>query len=307
MYNFNKIALTGATSTLGTAVIRECIKNDIEVLAFVNPNSVNKARIPVNKLVKCIDCALDQQEIFKTKGIEADVFIHFAWGWTNRVVRNDILPQVDNIKFAVEAVHLAKKLGCKKWIGAGSQAEYGIHSQALTEATPTHPVTAYGMAKLCAGQMTRFECKKANIEHIWPRILSTYGPNTQDTTIINYTINCLLHNKRPALSSCEQIWDFIYVDDAARAILMLADKGRDGEIYNVSSGKAKKMKDYIESIHNKINPDIEVGYGDLKNSGNIMYLQGDITKIKNDVGFEPDISFDKGIDMTIEWAREYYM
>ena len=101
--------------------------------------------------------------------------------------------------------------------------------------------------------------------------------------------------------------DFIYVDDAARAILMLADKGRNGEIYNVSSGKAKKLKDYIESIHNKINPNIEIGYGDLKNSGNIMYLKGDITKIKNEVGFEPVISFDKGIDMTIEWAREYYL
>lgn len=306
MYKLRKIVLTGATSSIGVAIIKECIKNDIEVVAFIHPGSKNINKIPKHKLVKCVDYELSKQGMIDTCDLRAEVFIHLAWQDTNSAVRNSILPQIDNIKFSIESVYLAERLGCKTWIGAGSQAEYGVHSHKLKETTFTQPETAYGIAKLCAGQMTRLECKKKNIRHIWPRILSTYGPNTSDTTIINYTINCLLHNKKPSLSSCEQIWDFIYVDDAARAILMLADSGKDGEIYNISSGNAIKMKEYIEIIHDKINSGIEIGYGELKNNSRVMYLEGNITKIRNEIGFNPTTTFDKGVDMTIEWAKKYY-
>lgn len=307
MYKIKKIALTGATSTIGTAIIRECIVNNIEVIAFVNRGSKNEIRIPVHSLVHKIYCSLDEMGTIDTLGLNAEVFFHLAWGATNRSVRNNLSPQVDNIRYALDSVLLAKKLGCTTYVGAGSQAEYGRTNRALTEDTFPRPETAYGMAKLCAGQMTRLECKNQGIKHIWPRILSTYGPNTQDTTIINYTINCLLHGQKPSLSACEQIWDFLYVDDAAKALIMLAEKGKDGEIYNVSSGNVRTLKEYIEIVRNKINPSAEIGYGVLPyGEGTVMHLEGDITKLKKEVGFEPQINFEDGIIKTIEWAKEYY-
>lgn len=62
------------------------------------------------------------------------------------------------------------------FVGAGSQAEYGRVNHALTPDTPCFPENGYGMAKLCAGQMSRVECEKLGLVHIWPRILSVYGP-----------------------------------------------------------------------------------------------------------------------------------
>lgn len=307
MYKIKKIALTGATSTIGTAVIRECIDNGIEVIAFVNRGSKNEGRIPESSLVHRIYCSLNEMLTVDTFDYNADVFLHLAWGATNRSVRNNLLPQVDNIRYALDSVSLAKKLGCTVYVGAGSQAEYGRHNCAITEETIPKPETAYGMAKLCAGQMTRLECKNQGIKHIWPRIFSTYGPNTQDTTIINYTINCLLHDKKPSLSKCEQIWDFLYVDDAARALLMLAEKGRDGEVYNVSSGKVAKLKDYTEIVKKMINSDATIGYGDLPYSvDTVMHLEGNIKKIKEEISFVPLIEFEEGINNTIQWAKEYY-
>lgn len=308
MYLFRKIALTGATSTLGIAIINECIRNDIEVLAFVNPESKNKNRIPINSRIKIIPCALEEQNKIDITGLTAEVFVHLAWQSSNRLVRNNLIPQIENIRYSVDSVTLAEKLGCFTWVGAGSQAEYGKANVRLTENTYPAPVTAYGMAKLCAGQMTRLECDKYKIKHIWPRILSTYGPNTQDTTILNYTIRSLLEGKSPNLTRCEQMWDFLYVDDAARALLLLADKGKNGETYIVSSGKACAMKQYIEIIKDKINVDIHIGYGKIPYDENsIMYLEGDISKIKKEVGFEPTIIFEDGIDKTIAWAKNYYV
>jgi len=302
-----KIAVTGATSTLGVAVINECIKHEIEVIAFMNPRSQHEKRIPKSSLVKIVPCALEQQKFINVTGIKAEAFIHLAWQASNSFVRNDVMPQVENIGYALDSVLLAEKLGCSVWIGAGSQAEYGKVNFKLTENTFPVPITAYGMAKLCAGQMTRLECRKRNIKHIWPRILSTYGPNTQDSTIINYTIRCLLKGKCPELTACEQIWDFLYVDDAARALLLLADKGRDGEVYIISSGTSQIMRKYIEIIHNKINAAAKIGYGCIPyNSNSIMHLEGDISKINKELGFRPTITFEEGIEKTIEWAKKYY-
>lgn len=307
MYKLKSIALTGATSTIGTAVIRECIVNNIEVIAFVKRGSVNENRIPDNPLVRKLYCSLNEIEKIDTFGCQAEAFFHLAWESTNRSVRNELVPQVNNIRYALDSVLLAKKMGCKTYVGAGSQAEYGRSEEALNEDIFPRPETAYGMAKLCAGQMTRLECKKQGLKHIWPRILSTYGPYTQDTTIINYTINCLLHGQKPSLSGCEQIWDFLYVDDAAKALLSLAEKGKDGEIYNVSSGHAAKLKEFVEIIKSKINPDTEIGYGDLPyGKDTVMHLEGDITKIKKEIGFAPTVSFEEGITKTIEWAKKYY-
>lgn len=60
-----------------------------------------------------------------------------------------------------------------------------------------------------------------------------------------------MNGEKPSLSGCEQIWDFLYVDDAAKALLLLAEKGKDGEIYNVSSGSATTLKEYVEIIRKK--------------------------------------------------------
>lgn len=306
-YQFKRVAVTGATSTLGTAIIRECIKNGIEVLAFINKGSVNEGRIPQDKLVRKIYCSLEEMRDFEACDLSAEVLFHLAWGHTNRELRNEIQPQINNITYSIDSVSLAKKLHCNVYVGAGSQAEYGRTENVLNEDTFVHPETAYGMAKLCAGQMTRMECKKNGIKHIWPRILSTYGPNTQDTTILNYTIKCLLDGKVPNLTYCEQIWDYIYVDDAARALMLLAEKGHDGEVYCVSSGESKRLKEFVEITKSKMKSNIEIGFGSIPYGENtVMHLSGDITKLQKDTGFIPIISFEEGIEKTIKWAEEYY-
>ena len=303
----NTIAITGATGTIGISLIKQAIEQRKNVIALVNKGSVNISRIPKSDLVRVIECSLSDYKDLSCDGLSADVFIHLAWASTNRMVRNNLMPQVDNIKYSLDSVDLAERLGCHTYVGAGSQAEYGRKDVALTEGLIPNPESAYGMAKLCAGQMTRLSCKNKGIRHIWPRILSTYGAYTQDTTIINYTLNCLLNGKKPSLTKCEQIWDFIHVDDAARALLMLAEKGKDGEIYCIGSGTSRMMKDYILEISNLIDSSIPIGFGDISyNDNTVMHLVGDISKLKQEIGFEPCISFSEGIKKTIEWAKEYY-
>lgn len=305
------LVLTGATSSLGTAIIDECINSNIKVLALVNPGSINIKRINLNENVIIKECALSEMKSLQIEG-KYDAFIHLAWTSTaGDTARNQLQPQVLNIQYALDAVELAKKLECKVFIGSGSQAEYGRTEEVLTENTVTRPETAYGMAKLCAGQMTRLACKQMEIRHIWPRILSAYGPKCQPQSVLNYTLTELLNGRRPSLSGGEQIWDFIYTGDVARALLQLAEKGRDGEVYVIGSGCSKPLKEYLQAarqvvikVTKKTVP--ELGLGDRPYGDNtVMHLACDVSKLINDTGFEPKTMFEDGVIRTIEWLDKY--
>lgn len=296
------VVISGATSSIGVALVEQCISEHIKVLALVNPKSQNIKRIQSCLDVDIQECSLDDLATANIGG-EYDAFFHLAWKSTGGdLARNLILPQVDNVKYTLDAAKLAQKLGCRVFVGAGSQAEYGRTNEILTEDTACYPETAYGIAKLCAGQMSRLYCKQNGIKHVWPRILSSYGPNSQKQTVINYTINELLNDRSPSLSAGDQIWDFIYISDLARAMILLAQNGHDGEIYVIGSGKSRPLRSYLEEIRDIINPSLELGFGERSYTENtVMHLSCDITKLKTHTGFSVETDFETGIKKTIQW------
>lgn len=309
--SLKSLILTGATGSIGLAIIRQCIANNIDVLVIINPNSLRKKNIPNDKRVCIVECDLSNLgnlEVDKSimERFEGSAFIHLAWMSTsNDTDRNRITPQIANIQYAVDAVELANKLGCISFVGSGSQAQYGRTDEVLTETTPMHPETAYGMAKLCAEQMTRLACKQFGIRHVWPRILSTYGPYSGPNTVINYTIDELLNNRSPELTRCEQIWDFIYVDDAARALLLLAEYGHDGEAYVIGYGKSSRLENYMNQISEIVGASQKLGIGEREYGENtVMHLECDIYKLTKDTSFVPQIEFEEGIRRILEWKRE---
>ena len=77
--------------------------------------------------------------------------------------------QNKNVEYALDAVEAAKRFGCHTFIGAGSQAEYGRVEGLLKPDTPTFPEMGYGIAKLCAGHMTRKHAYQLGMNHIWVR------------------------------------------------------------------------------------------------------------------------------------------
>ena len=304
-YLLQSLAITGATSSIGIFVIEECIRRGISVTAIYRFSSANASRIPNHPLIHKYDCDLEHLRTLDPEGRHCDAFLHLAWGFTSNTLRNVLVPQVHNIQYALDAVDLAERFGCHTFLGAGSQAEYGQKEEDLTENTFPEPSTAYGMAKLCAGQMTRLSCKNKGIRHIWPRILSTYGPCSPDQTVLFYVIRELLAGRSPLLSGGEQMWDFLYLRDAAQALLALMEQGRDGETYLIASGQSQQLKEYFFQTRDIIDPRLALNLGAIPySSSTVMHLGADIQKIKRDTGWKPLTAFENGIRETIEWVRK---
>lgn len=300
-----RVVVSGATSMLGSAVIRNCIEHGVEVLAICREGSYRRDRIPQSSLVTIMECNLPGYCNLDVEGRKSyDTFFHFAWMSTTD--RNNMDAQVSNIRYTLDAVALAHRLGCRTFVGAGSQAEYGRCEEIIDENTPTRPENGYGMAKLCAGQMAILECEKHGITCIWPRIFSVYGPGDFHTTMVSSLIEQLLDGKRPQTTLGEQLWEFLYCDDAAEALIRLSRQGKHGNIYCVGSGRARPLKEYIEELRMAVNSESEIGVGEVPyGEKQIMHLQADITKLQRLTGFEPQITFEKGIRRTVAWAREH--
>lgn len=298
-----KIILTGATGVIGAGIVRQCIKNGWEVCAAVRPDS------PKNQYIEGLGATIIQCDLKDISDLaensecrDADYFIHLGWMGTKKAERENRSIQQKNVEYAIKACEVAAQIGCKAFVFAGSQAEYGRLEGAMTPDLPTNPESEYGKAKLEAGAKTKEICARYGMRHIYTRILSVYGPCNEPDTMVMSTISKLLKGKEPQFTPGEQLWDYMYSDDAARALLMLAQFGKDNQIYCIGSGEFKPLKEYIRIIGNVVNPEIALGIGKIPYSDNqIMKLYADIDLLKKDTGFEPEISFEEGIRLTTEW------
>lgn len=290
-----RIVINGPTGAIGTALINKCIEEEIEVLAICRKGSKRMENIPKSDFVTIIECNLEELLDLSIAN-QYDVFYHFAWEGTFGDFRNDMYLQNRNVKYTLDAVQLAKRLGCHTFIGAGSQAEYGRAEGILHPSTPTFPENGYGVAKLCAGQMSRLLCQQLGMKHIWTRILSVYGPNDGEKTMVMSTIKQLFNGEVPKFTKGEQMWDYLYSGDAANAMYLIGESGHDGKVYCLGSGEVKPLYEYICIIRDLIDSNLKLNIGAIPYSHNqVMFLCADIDDLKADVGFSPSTRFDEGI------------
>lgn len=302
-----KIIITGPTGAIGTALVGVCISHGIQVTAVCRPGSQRIGALPESNLLCTVKCSLEDMDKLPdlVRDRDYDTFFHLGWTGTFGGCRNDLTKQVQNIQYTLNAVKTAYILGCTKFVGAGSQAEYGRKKEALKTDTSVCPENGYGMAKLCAGQMSKVLCEQMGMEHVWARVLSVYGPNDGRHVMVMSVIDQLLHGKEPAVSKGEQVWDYLYSEDAAKAFYLIGEKGVHGKAYPVGSGSARPLRQYMEIIRDAIDPGLSLGIGKRPYAcKQVMHLCADISELAKDTGFEPEHSFETGIRQTIAWCRE---
>ncbi len=301
------VIITGATSMLGLALIETCLQNDTRVLAFVRTGSKKLHLLPSSDLLTVAECDLDQYARYEPDNSQTtyDAFYHFAWNATQNSQRGDVHSQHQNIGYTLDALHLAHKMGCKRFIGAGSQAEYGRVSGEISEDMRVSPDSAYGVAKYAAGRLCSALAEDLGIEWVWTRIFSTFGPGDMPSTMIMYCINSLLDCNAPDLTPLEQKWDYLYCKDAALAFYLLGKCASASKIYNIGSGVARPLSDYVHILRDAIDPELPLGIGARSYAKNqVMHLCADITRLKEETNFSPTTSFEDGIRHTVTWIKE---
>ena len=302
-----KVIITGVTGAIGHALIDECLAQGAEVFAICRPGSPRNTSLPQHNNLHIILADLASLgAATKLLPKDCDTFYHLGWAGTfGAAARNDMTAQIKNIRYTLDAVELAHACGCKTFVGAGSQAEYGRFEGKLQPTTPVFPENGYGMAKLCAGQMSRVQAHKLGMKHIWARILSVYGPYDGKNTMVMSTIVKLLKGEKPSFTKGEQMWDYLYAKDAGGILFALGGtKSIDGKVYCLGSGKTQTLRRYIETIRDAINPKLPLGLGDIPYAAKqVMYLCADSGDLVRDLNYHYQYDFAAGIKETIAWVK----
>lgn len=291
--------ITGATSSIGIATVQACLCEGCQVIALVRVDSPHKQDLPKSNLLKVIDLSLDDLRSYRALPYlcEGGVFYHFAWAGTDRKSRMEPNIQQKNIAFTLDALQFAARLGCKKFVGAGSQAEYGLHTTPKTgPASPTLPQTAYGISKYAAGRLGSILAEQIGMEFLWVRVFSVYGPNDLPGTMIRSSLERMKRREHCSFTAGTHLWDYLYSADAGKAFYMIGKQAAGNKIYCLGSGQSRPLKDYICEMRDVVAPGLTLGLGEIPyNEQNQLGMCADITSIQRDTGWKPETDFQTGI------------
>jgi nucleoside-diphosphate-sugar epimerase len=127
----------------------------------------------------------------------------------------------------------------------------------------------------------------------WVRVFSVYGEGDNPNTLISYLFKCFKENEIPKLSSGNQLWDFLYAEDATNALYLLAKENKTG-LYNLAFGESRPLKEFIIEMKDLINPEITLDFNYIYPKSNVELI-ANVNKIKTELEWEPKFNFVNGI------------
>ena len=300
--------VTGASGHVGSFLVRSLVAQGSEVFALVRPES------DLWRLTGVLDqISLVKGDLFgdtfpdrEIRDAAAEIVFHAAWYGVTGGFRNDEDQILKNVPGSLMLFRAAQEAGCSCWVGIGSQAEYGRVDGILREEILPKPETAYGVAKNSLRALTEKLCEMSGeVRFLWFRLLAAYGPMDDPRHLIPGLIERLLSGERPALTPGEQRWDYLYIEDAAEAMVRAALTTGATGVYNLGSGRAEAVRWLAEQIRDAIDPGLPLGFGEVPyRPDQVMQLQADNSKIQAATGWRPRITLEEGLQRTVAWHQQ---
>lgn len=295
----SRIFITGASGFLGASVVRAALREGCEVSVLLRTGDIPPRLEDVIRHIKVVRGDLDGFRRTDLDDWVPDVAIHLAWQGVANSERNNPA-QLGNVKTSVNVAEVLAACGCRKVVGIGSQAEYGPQRGRIDEFAPTLPTTVYGAAKLISSVATERICAGSGVEFAWLRLFSCYGPGDSPGWMIPDLITNLRAGARPPLTLGEQRWDYVFVDDAAEAILRVALSNVARGVFNLGSGVACRIREVAEKVRDFVAPGAALGFGEVPyRQDQVMHLQANISKLVRATGWLPRTTLDEGLRLTV--------
>lgn len=302
-----KAIVTGANGFIGQWLIRELSAAGVPVTAVVKDDQEDVTCICDLPGVQIVTCELDDIASLARKVPEgdADIFYHLAWAGSTGPARADYTLQLQNVRWTLDAANAAKKIGCTRFVGAGTLAEFDCNAYIPADGSTPNAVSCYGAAKISAHYMSKIECNRLGLEHVWAYLSNTYGVGNRTQNFVNFASKTMITGKSADFTPGEQPYDFVYVSDIAQALYRMGEKGRLNYAYYIGSTKPDKLKNFIVKIRDAIDPSIELHLGAVPFNGIPLPAEVfDCTQLVEDTGYAPRVPFEQGIQQTVAWLRE---
>jgi dTDP-glucose 4,6-dehydratase len=304
-----KLLVTGGAGFIGSEFVRQGVERGYQIAVIDKLSYAGDVERLKNVEEKITFYKVDVTdrvslgEVFKKE--RPDIVVH--WAAESHVDRSilDASPFLDtNIKGTQVLLDIARQYEIKKFINISTDEVYGDLDEdgQFYEATPLNPSSPYSVSKASADMLGRAYHRTYGLPVITIRPSNNYGPWQYPEKLIPVVILKALNNQKvPVYAKGENVREWLFVSDCAKAVFETVEKGRAGEIYNVGSGEEKRNIDVVKAILKILGKTEDLIEFVKDRLGHDFRYSLNSDKIRREIGWNPKVQFPEGIQKTVKW------
>jgi UDP-N-acetylglucosamine/UDP-N-acetyl-alpha-D-glucosaminouronate 4-epimerase len=226
-----------------------------------------------------------------------------------RSVKDPITSNTANITATLNLLVAARDAGVARLVYAGSSSAYGnTPTLPKRENMPANPLSPYALQKLVGEQYCGLFTRLYGFETVTIRYFNVFGPRQDPGSpysgVISLFSTALLGGRQPTIyGDGEQTRDFTYVANVVDGVLRACEAPKaSGEVINVAVGGRISLNELLRVMNSITGTNLQAIYQDAR-AGDVRDSQADISKAKALLGYTPIVSFEEGLNRTLEWCR----
>jgi len=306
-----KYVVTGGAGFIGSNIVEALVKNGDEVVVIDDLSSGNMDNLgPFLDKILFVQGSISDLELLKKQFQGADFVLHqAAMASVPQSIEDPKAANEVNVNGTLNVLLAAKDCNVKRVVYAGSCAAYGDSEELpKLESMRPNPLSPYALTKLVGEYYCQVFTKVYGLETVVLRYFNVFGqrqdPKSQYAAVIPIFINSVLQNKQPTIyGDGLTSRDFIHVQNVVSAnLLACISKSAAGEVINVGSGVSITLMQLIEKINSSLKQHVKPIFAEARN-GDVRHSRADISKARNFLSYEPKITFEEGMEKTVDWYK----
>lgn len=298
------VLVTGAAGFIGSSLANDLLDRGFEVIGFDNLETGDRrtvAELEARDRFRFIEGDLRDIDAVRTAVDDVEcVFHQAAIASVQRSIDDPVSVTTANCLGSTHLLTAARDAGVDRLVVASSAAVYGRNrSLPLDESMPVAPESPYALSKHWTEEMAIQASEFYDLDTVALRYFNVYGPGQDPAgeyaAVIPTFFERMAAGQQPTIyGDGEQTRDFVHVDDVVEANVCAMRSGCTGEVFNIAAGTSTSVNDLVRTLNDVLGTTIDPAYGPAR-SGDIRHSRADVTKAKEQLGFDATIGLQEGL------------
>lgn len=299
-----KVIITGVTGFIGSALAKKLLEQGYIIYGVGRDKEKLRALTGNSNFIPVVSEISEYKQLSNLiQARDIDMFFHFAWDGVFGEAFQNYLLQLSNANACCEALMQAKKIGCKKFILAGTYNEYEIQNFVRSKDFKPRFTCIYASSKMVAELICKTLAYQYGIEYGAGLVCMAYGEHNPSNMLANVVLRQLNQGVEPKLIEGNNFYDMIYIDDIVRAFIAIAEKGQNLKSYYIGHRNLKTFKELFTNIRDVVAPTVNLQFGAYQDTASMDYSLIDLDALYRDTGFECKADFRESILKTAQWLK----
>ena len=258
-----KAIISGATGLVGMAVSKYLSSSGVETLCLgrhpMSPEEVCRnfgtGSHYLRLAMEDIASLPERVDLATWSPVTECVFFNFAWRGREKLADGSFGDQVKNAVHSAEAVRSAKKMGCVKFVNAGTLEE--SFTEKFLAGKSNQPYQAgqsdYALAKLASRDMCKMVAYLEKIDYVHTRLSVPLAPDLSRGTYVTETLKKIVEGKPYETPTSKQLFDIVFINDLARAYYLIGLNGKNKADYFIGTARPATLRQYFERFERLVN------------------------------------------------------